>query len=381
MKIYLYFILHILILLFLFGCVNFEDDAPSFAIYFLKDSTLTMKDIEDKNIDELKLSNNAWLTQDDIEFYDWSSHCIYLKKDKTFLFPNWENNNFNEFPPEWADKPFVVVANGNRCYMGYFESFFSHYWKTPLISDGFNSMYPSDVLFIDWWWLYHDYPQNNPNIKNALMNAGIYHGGISVTFDVTDAILNIEDADTSTITYKFTITNNDEDDLYVIDPDKTGSDLFHWFTNGLTFQDINTGKIYEPRWRKYVQLPSTDYWSSDWFTKLKSGHSIQRTVVLKGYPYFPTGKYMFQFKYNGQISGMEKEVRELADGRYWLGPTRSNIMVMVLEAKDDSLSKKNVTRKHFEKSNQLRIFEMNNPFINEYLHITLTQQEFELKRR
>ena len=354
----------------------------AFAIYFLLDDDLKMKDVYDKDLKQLKLSPIPWLCDEDIRFYDWSSHCIYLKKDKTHFFPNWENNKFNEFPPEWADKPFVVVENGNRCYTGYFESVFSHYWIAPSIWDFMNSRYPRDVLFIDWTWLYHDYPQNNPNVKNALMNAGLYHGGISVTFDTTDAILDIENADTSTVTYKFTITNNDEDDLYVIDPDKTGSDLFHWFTNGLTFQNIETNKIYEPRWRKYVEPPSRDYWSPDWFTKLKSGHSIQRTVVLKGYPYFPTGEYIFQFMYDGQISGMEKEVRELADGRYWLGPTRSNILVMVWEAKDDSLSKRNVTRQHFEKSNRLRIGEINDPFINEYLQInTPTLQQTGLKRR
>jgi len=121
--------------------------------------------------------------------------------------------------------------------------------------------------------------------------------------------------------------------------------------------------------------------SPDWFTKLKNGHSIQRTVILKGYPYFPTGEYIFQFKYSGQIRGMEKEVRELADGRYWLGPTRSNILVMVWEAEEDSSSRKNVTKKYYLKNKPKRIYNMNKPFINEYLHISSTQQQLGLKRR
>jgi len=387
-KILAYILILIFFIILLFSCernknpiYSYSKNDLSFAIYFLLDDDLKMKDVYNKDINELKLAPIPWLCAKDIRFYDWSSHCIYLKKDKTHFFHNWENNKFNEFPAEWADKPFVAVANGKRCYMGYFFNVFSHYWIAPCIWDFMNSRYPRDVLFIDWWWLYHDYPQNNPDVKNSLINAGFYHGGISVTLDTTDAILDIENADTSTITYKFTITNNDEDDLYIIDPDKTGSGIFHWFTNGLTFQDIDTRKIYEPRWRKHVSPPSYNYLSPDWFTKLKNGHSIQRTVILKGYPYFPTGEYIFQFKYSGQIRGMEKEVRELADGRYWLGPTRSNILVMVWEAEEDSSSRKNVTKKYYLKNKPKRIYNMNKPFINEYLHISSTQQQLGLKRR
>ena len=142
--------------------------------------------------------------------------------------------------------------------------------------------------------------------------------------------------------------------------------MFHCFTNGLTFQNIETKKVYEPRWRKYVAPPSLDYWSPDWFIKLESGHSIQRTVILKGYPNFPTGEYIFQFNYDCQTSGMEKEVRELADGRYWLGPTRSNILVWNFKATGDSLNK----------IVSQRIFEKHYQFMDEYLHVTATQKKF-----
>jgi len=238
----------IMILTLLWNCERNKNPLSSygendfaFAIYFLQNDELKMKDVYDKDLSELKLSLMPWLWDKDIRFYDWSSHCIYLKRDKTNYFPNWENNKFNEFPPEWADKPFIVVANGKRCYIGYFEhSALSHLWPAPTITDGYNSGYPSDVLFMDWMWLYHDYPQNHPDVKKALIKAGLYHGGISVTFDTTDVntLRMIENADTSNISYKFTLSNNDEDDLYVIDPDKTDSDLFHLFTNGLTFQNI-----------------------------------------------------------------------------------------------------------------------------------------------
>ena len=92
-------------------------------------------------------------------------------------------------------------------------------------------------------------------------------------------------------------------------------------------------------------------------------------MIVKGYPYLPTGEYIFQFKYNGPIIGMEKKVREIENGRYWLGPTRSNILVWNFKATDDLLSVRQ------------KILKEHNHFPSEFLHITPTQQEFGLKRR
>lgn len=326
-----------------------------------------MEDIIDKGLDELQLSSESWISNEDILYYDWSSHCIYLKKDKASIIPEWAiDKEYNLLPEEWADKPFVITANDEKCYLGYFSrvELSMVMWIAPMIGDiGLNSMYPQDVLFIDWGWLYRDYPQNNSDVKNVLIDTGLYHGGISVTFDTTDVntIRMVNNADTSTISYIFTITNNDKDALYIIDPDKTGSDLFHWFTNGITFQNIDTEIIYEPRWRAHIELPSTDYWSPDWFTKLESGHSIQRTVMLKGYPYFPTGEYIFEFRYSGPVGGMEKESRERLDGRYWIGSTRSNILVWNYQANSDSLTGNNSTISRCTY------------YINDYINITQNQ--------
>jgi hypothetical protein len=115
-------------------------------------------------------------------------------------------------------------------------------------------------------------------------------------------------------------------------------------------------------------IPSIDHWSPDWFIKLESGHSIQRTVILRGYSYFPTGEYIFEFRYDGKIFGMEKEVRELADGRYWLGPTRSNILVWSFKAAEDPLN--NTTSQ--------QILGKHNQFLDEYLHFTPTAQDKKL---
>ena len=313
--------------------VSFGYGQSDFAIYFLADEKLKMKDVYDKDLSELELALRPWLDANDIRFYDWSSHCIYLKKDKSQFVPGWINGKMsNHFPIEWVDKPFIVIANGQKCYLGYFWRFLAStaVWRSPVLADiGFNSIYPQDVLFINWECCFHDSTQTKAVIKSALIDAGLFHAGISVSFDTADAttLQIIENADTSTIAYKITLTNNDNNDLLILDPDKTGSDLFHYFTNGPTFQNIETQQIYEPIWRKQVSLPSLNYWSPDWFSKIKKGQSLHRLVYLKGYGRFSTGEYLVQLKYNGQFCGMEKNVRETFDGRYWLGQAYSNMLV------------------------------------------------------
>ena len=306
-----------------------SSDDSAFAIYFLADTQLKMEDVSEKNIDELELAPLPWLCDNDIEFYDWSSHCIYLKKDKSYFLPNWNNDSFTQFPVDWNNKPFIVTAYDEKCYLGFFAGALSNFGIAPEIRDSYSNFYPANILNLYWAWLYHDFPQDHPEVQRALIESGLYHGGISVLFDTTDAntLCMVENADTSTISYKFRITNEDEDNLYILDPDKMGTEFFHWFTNGLVFQHVETRKLYESRWKKLAELPSLDYWSPNWFTKLSSGDTITRTVVLKGYPHLPPGEYLFEFKYGIIHPGMEKDDLELADGRYWIGKTRSNILV------------------------------------------------------
>ena len=81
MKAY-YFIFCLLLLSI--GCqdnVTNPTEDSTFGIYLLKNRTLNIQDIQNFNINELELESTPWLASTDIDFYDYSSHCIYLKKD------------------------------------------------------------------------------------------------------------------------------------------------------------------------------------------------------------------------------------------------------------------------------------------------------------
>ena len=70
--------------------------SSKFEIFFLKDSTLRISHVRSLYFSELILATEPWLSSEDIDFYDFSVHCIYLKTDKSYFF-----NDFDEDPYEF----------------------------------------------------------------------------------------------------------------------------------------------------------------------------------------------------------------------------------------------------------------------------------------
>ncbi len=112
-KVILYYLLTIgCVLVILIGCSDNsepEDKSNSFGIYLPEDQSITWESLKSKNLDSIKLKE--WITGDKIDFYDYSSHVIYLNVDYNSLLS----------VPHKDNTPFVVVANGKRCYYGKFS--------------------------------------------------------------------------------------------------------------------------------------------------------------------------------------------------------------------------------------------------------------------
>lgn len=304
------------------ACPTRSDNDNLFAIYLLKDSSIKINEILDTPLSDLELEDKPWIFSDDIEFYDFSTHCIYLKKGKQTFFK--DSIEF-VFPYSLWDKPFIVCANDERIYKGIFRAGPSSapWWRVPYIDDGPQfSSFPSDVLYIDWIFAFdvlEDKRYDN-RIKDALIDAELFHSGIEVSLISVDVV---ENSDTSTIKYKFALKNNDSETLYVIDPDKTGSALFHWWTNGVLLLNTETGQSYDSAYKQYTSLSPIYHWEPEWFSKINNGESIEREIKLKGYGKIPSGNYLCQFMYSGPTK-IEKDDRYLSDGRYWLGEVNSN---------------------------------------------------------
>jgi len=132
-------------------------------IYFLNDEKLTIRDVMEKPLSNLEIHWKPWIVSDDILSYKWSSHLISLKKEMPLSI---EDTSLFE-------KPFVVTANEERCYLGYLNPSFSS-WIA------FNYSYislpqPFDkTIYISYAGEKAKDPRNDSGVKECLINKGQY---------------------------------------------------------------------------------------------------------------------------------------------------------------------------------------------------------------
>lgn len=313
------------ILFGLTGCDTTEPEGEAdFALYFLADETLGAYEAGQQGIANLELEAEPWLSAEDIRLYDFSTHCIYLKTDKRDFFPDYDGDGRAEFA--LIDKPFVVVAGGSRCYIGALHSgLLSMGPAGPYMDELDIWYYPIDVMHISRSWSSDEDVRSMDQIEEALKTAGLFHGGLDLSLE---AVSVIENADIATIQYTYTIRNRDEDDLWILDPDRMGSARFHYFTNGVVFWSEDTHYL-ESTYKDVITPDPYDSWEVEWFTKIKAGESLQRTVQLRGYPRIPDGSYDCHLGFSNPPR-IEREDRYDSRARYWLGAIRSDEIVVVV---------------------------------------------------
>jgi hypothetical protein len=118
------------------------------------------------------------------------------------------------------------------------------------------------------------------------------------------------------------------DTLVVLDPDKTGSALFHYFTNGIGLVHRNgrvksigadlTGFVQRPEGGKNLD--------SAWLTGLSPGSSMEQTVELPMNSQINPGTYQASFRFP---SPDVKNIQEthLPAGRLWQGEVDAKLTV------------------------------------------------------
>ena len=85
-----------------------------FGFYFLQDNSITLYNYRDKTDKEMAPQQQPWLSARDIDFYDFSSHCIYLKKKKSDIFPGFEKDIIGYFGS--MTKPFWVPTRWEQSF-------------------------------------------------------------------------------------------------------------------------------------------------------------------------------------------------------------------------------------------------------------------------
>ena len=328
------YVILILSLTIIFGCSKNSDpfsvnnEESYFGIYFLKDTTMTEQETTKMDINSLVLNDDPGLTHNDIEFYDFSTHCIYLKKDKSYFFENY-GGKFYQFNPELISRPFVIVAGNERCYVGALHSgLLSMAPAGPYMNELDVGYFPADVMHISRAWSDDEDIRSNPKVEEVLIEQDLFHAGLEI--ELTSFQL-VDNSDTSTVEYSIKIKNNDQDNLYIIDPAKMGSELFHYYTNGPHLWDYSKPLYLYSQFKEVDSPEPYDSWNFEWFTLVKSNQSIERTILLKGYPHIPNGNYVGYMNFSNPTK-ITKENRYVADSRIWIGSIRSNdFQIMIQE--------------------------------------------------
>ncbi len=122
----------------------------------------------------------------------------------------------------------------------------------------------------------------------------------------------------ATIQYTLKISNNDVDDLLVLDADKMGSNLFHYFTNGPVIVSEERQLHYYSAHKDHVAPAEGVEFVPAWFTMIKSGSSKSWTITLKGYDTIEPGLFECDMRFSNPTR-INLQDRFIGKARYWLG--------------------------------------------------------------
>ncbi|HLF32666.1 MAG TPA: hypothetical protein VI583_00425 [Cyclobacteriaceae bacterium] len=268
----------------------------------------------------LKVGDSILIDHKMIEYYDLSTHMIYLKDNYRFPEVRWNGGiEFTEF---------AVYADGEEIYQGVFwPAVSSHYpFNTPLIQIG-PPVYPEYVVKIEFPAMYDSLgnlnpdPRIDPRIIRTLEKYRQLHEGLSLKIDTVHLL------DNNMVYVKITVINRDSFNYYILSPDKMGINLFHYFTNGLLLADINYPYYqYLSHHIQNTEPVPWDYWNTDWLEILYSGEEKSFSWIYEDYDVIQPGNYRAWFQFPGLSHVNIDEIKQ-ENGRIWLGEVLAEMNV------------------------------------------------------
>jgi len=234
----------------------------------------------------------------DIELYDTSAHVLYFTK---------AHDEFNEI----EGGSFTFLDNGDPIYTGSFWPGYSSSSPSGPFIMSMPFMYGNYALRIENWHSDNPDIRTDPRMISVLKQHDLLHSGLAITSS------SIEITGTQ-LTFRFTVKNHDQSDLMIIDPDKTGPNLFHYFTNGLYIKDLAHNEVFSSS----IEHQAPDPWNSwkiDWLSELKSGESKEYDISYAINDALNPGEYYYSFEFPGLSYQVKKDQLYQGNSRIWLG--------------------------------------------------------------
>lgn len=291
------------IILCLTYCTKNDTDQDIIA----KDTPSDSKNNVDPDI-ILKIGENLSYKFSDIEMYDSSTHIFYLKTNHP-EFDDFDYSNISSF---------VLYVDHDSIYKGNLQPTSYGLWPNGAYIQTCPLTLQNYALRIDFRKKDQSDLRNDIRIINALEGLNLLHSGLMIA---TDSLK----INSTQVNFTFTITNKDQSSLLILDPDKMGINLFHYFTNGLSFQlspeypFIMVGVPHES--------PSTD-WDINWMSKLDPGSSKTFTFNYPLTTPFDPGEYTVHFDFPGLLNiGQDQLIQD--NSRIWLGEVTDNQNIII----------------------------------------------------
>lgn len=256
----------------------------------------------------LVIENGPVLTTADFQFYDCTAHILY--------FNNW-HNELSEF----IDQEFYFEFAGERIWEGKIRSTYAprtELEQYALIDPGDHRRY---YITLGSNFTYF----NQDRLIKAFGQNGLLYAGLKVEISNLEFQLN-------QLVMNFTIQNLDAEPILVLDIDKMGTSLFHYFTPGLELTKEDGSKIFVANTPAQIPHP-WDSWSNQWLSKLNGGEKKSYYISYPLSHKIPVGDYTAQFLFPGlgfQVSPLELLQK---DGRIWLGDASVQHFIRINKSK------------------------------------------------
>lgn len=248
----------------------------------------------------------------DIEYYDFSSHILYLTED-----------NRMEGNLATLDGSYVKINEQIIYPLLVHSGFQSSFPPVPFIYDG-AGQYGSHAVQISFMGDINaaQDPRNDQRLIQSLKKSDKYRGGLTV--EIQSLSLN----KSNKLRMRFKLTNNDSWNYLHLDPHKTGLELFNYFTNGPVFFDPHASQFI------YHQVPTVQpdslfFWNPDWMSVIKGKGSKIFELVYDFDELPKNAQLTCDFQFPGlTFQVTDRKDLEQAHGRIWLGGTTASTVAV-----------------------------------------------------
>lgn len=273
----------------------------------------------DLELSELTFEEEPWLTDADIVTWDGSTGWIFLTGDKEQFLGKFDSS-FSEkkfFSSHF--KLFVVVVNGEPCFVGEFHSAVSSVMpRYPSINDIDLLKGPSNAIKIrSRTW--------DPKLIEALQDLGLYRAGLKVM--LTGArIKNSEDFSKARLEYDIMLMNCDRGDLMILDPSLMSPD-FEGYRAWFFARRVGTDR---DQVSEQMRRPGGfNEFDPSWLVKVPAKGTLSCTLSRET-EHLDPGAYTCFLIYPGPRNTADADT-EFGDARIWYGQVKSNEIEVKVE--------------------------------------------------